>query len=149
MSQENVELVKSVHPPSGSNLSSLPSEDAEASSRLQGLASVLTPDCELVGGDLRGGGGLGASGHGFAGLLAAWREWLRPWETYWTEVEDFIDAGEDRVVVLGRDHGRLLGSDWEVENLGASVWTLQDGAIASVEFHADREDALKATGLRE
>jgi hypothetical protein len=149
MSQENVELVKSVHPPSGTNLSSLFSEDAEASGRFQGLASVLTTDCEVVGGDLRGGGGLGASGHGFAGLLAAWREWLRPWETYWTEVEDFIDAGEDRVVVLVRDHGRLLGSNLEVENPGASVWTLHQRKIARVEFHADRGNALKAVGLAE
>jgi hypothetical protein len=149
MSQENVELVKSVHPSSGTNLSSLFGEEADASGRFQGLASVLTADCEVVGGDLRGGGGLGASGHGFAGLLAAWREWLRPWETYWTEVDDFIDAGADRVVVLVRDHGRLLGSDLEVENLGASVWTLREGKIARVEFHADRANALKAVGLTE
>jgi hypothetical protein len=147
MSNENVEIIRSVQPPSGTNLSGLFGENAEASGRFQGLASLLTPDCEVVGGDLRGGGGLGPGGHGFAGLLAAWREWLRPWETYWTEVEDFIDAGEDRVVVLVRDHGRLLGSVSEVENLGASVWTLREGMIARVEFHADREDALKAVGL--
>jgi ketosteroid isomerase-like protein len=147
MSQANVELVKSVHPPSGTNLSSVFGQDAESSGRFQRLASLLTPDFEAVGGDLTGGGGLGPGGHGFEGLLASWREWLRPWETYWTEVEDFIEADKDRVVVLVRDHGRLRGSDSEVENIGASIWTSREGKIARIEFYANRKDALEAAGL--
>jgi ketosteroid isomerase-like protein len=146
MSQANVELVKSVHPPSGTNLSGLFNQDAE-SGRFQRLASLLTPDFEAMGGDLRGGRGLGPRGHGFEGLLAGWRDWLRPWETYWTEVEEFIDAGEDRVVVLVRDRGRLRGSDSEVEAIGASIWTLREGKIARIEFYADRKDALEAAGV--
>jgi ketosteroid isomerase-like protein len=147
MSQANVELVKSVHPPSGTNLSSLFGQDAETSGRFQRLACLVTPDFEVIGGDLRGGRGLSTGGHGFEGLLASWREWLRPWEMYWTEVEDFRDAAEDRVVVLVRDHGRLQGSDSEVENIGASIWTLREGKIARIEFYANRTDALEAAGL--
>lgn len=148
MSQENVELVKSVHPPSGTNLSNLFSPDA-GSGRYERLASLVTADFEVVGGDLRGGGGLTTAGHGIEGLLAAWRDWLGPWESYWTQVEDFVDAGKDRVLVLVRDHGRLRGSDSEVENIAASVWTLREGKIARIEFHVDRKEALKAVGLKE
>src|SRR6266487_1248747 len=148
MSQENVEIVKSVHPPSGTDLTTLFSTEAEESGGFEALASALTPDFEAVGGDFAGAG-LGSRGPGLEGLVEAWREWLRPWETYWTEVEEFIDAGEDRVVVLVRDHGRPRGSDAEVENVGGSVWTLRDGKIARIEFYAKREEALEAVGLRE
>jgi hypothetical protein len=146
-SQTNVEIVKSLHPPSGTNLSSLFGPDAEGSGRFQRLASRLTADFEAVGGDLKGGRGLTMGGHGLDGLLAAWRDWLRPWETYWTQVEEFADAGGDRVLVLVRDHGRLRGSDSEVENIAASIWTLREGKIARIEFHSDRTEALKAVGL--
>ena len=60
-----------------------------------------------------------------------------------------MDAGNDRVVVLVRDHGRLRGSNSEVENVGASVWTLREGKIARIEFHTNRAQALKAVGLEE
>ncbi|TMK99257.1 MAG: nuclear transport factor 2 family protein [Actinobacteria bacterium] len=148
MSQANVELVKSVHPPSGTNLASLFRQDAD-SGRFERLASLLTADFEVVGGDLRGRRGLTMGGHGIEGLIAAWCDWLHPWETYWTQVEDFTDAGDDRVLVLVRDHGRLRGSDSEVENIGASVWSLREGKIARIEFHLNREEALKAVGLAE
>jgi hypothetical protein len=49
VSQHNVQIVKSVQPPSGTNLSSLLSQDAGASGRLQRLASLLTSDFDAVG----------------------------------------------------------------------------------------------------
>ena len=27
-------------------------------------------------------------------LPEMWRDWLEPWEVYWTKVEDFIDAAK-------------------------------------------------------
>jgi hypothetical protein len=59
--------------------------------------------------------GFRTSGKGVPELVEAWRQWMEPWETYWTEVEEFIDAGDDRVLVLLRDHGRLRGSEAEVK----------------------------------
>jgi ketosteroid isomerase-like protein len=148
VSRENVELVRSVHPPSGTDLLSLFSEEMEASGVLRGMSALVTPDFEAIGGDLSGGG-ITAGGRGIEGLWAAWRDWLRPWGTYWTEVDDFIDAGDERVVVLTRDHGRLRGSDSEVEAVGASVWTLREAKIVRIEFYLNRNEALKAVGLEE
>jgi ketosteroid isomerase-like protein len=147
MSRENVELVRSVHPPSGTDLSALFRQAEEDPRGFDEFGSLLTDDFEAVGGDLEGGRGLAAGGAGIDGLLAAWREWLSPWETYWTEVEDFLDVSEDRVLVLIRDHGRLAGSDSEIESVSASVWTLRDGKIARIEFFSSRSQALKAVGL--
>ena len=149
MSQTNVELVRSVHPPTGTELTSLFREDAAGRSGLKLLAGLLTEDFEAVGGDHFGDLGLTSDGLGLDGLVAVWREWLSPWDTYRTEVEDFLEAGEDRVVVLVRDLGRLRGSDSEVELLSASVWTLREGKIARIAFHASRASALKAAGLED
>ena len=133
-----MDLVRSVHPPSGTDLWSLFSAGSADPRRLERLASLLTEDFEVVGGDLIGELGLTAGGQGVEGLVTAWREWLRPWETYWSEVEDYVDAGHGRVVVLVRDHGRLRGSEAEVENIGASVWTLREGRIARIGCSARR-----------
>src|SRR3954447_18898957 len=123
MSQENVELVKLVHPPSGTELTGLFSGDAANSGALEQVASLLTDDFVAIGGDKTGSLGFTAGGEGIDGLITAWRGWLSPWETYWTEVEEFLDAPGDRVVVLVCDHGRLRGSESEVKNVSASVWT--------------------------
>ena len=144
MSQEDVELVKAIHPPTGTDLVALFSEGAD-SERLEALASLLTPDFEAVGGDI--GSGLLAGGTGLSGLVEVWREWLEPWESYLIEVEDFVDAGDGRVLVLNRDHGRMRGSDSDVELVSGAIWTVRDGKIARIEFHADRRLALSAVGM--
>jgi ketosteroid isomerase-like protein len=53
------------------------------------------------------------------------------------------------VLVLVRAFGRLEGSQGEVENTSASVWTVREGKIARVEFYIDRAEALKAAGLEQ
>jgi ketosteroid isomerase-like protein len=149
MSRENVELVRSVHPPSGTDLTVLFGGEDAGRGGLGRLAPLLTDDFEVVGGDHFGDLGLTSDGRGVEGLVSVWREWLSPWETYRTEVEDFLDAGEDRVVVLIRDRGRLRESDSEVELVSASVWTLRDGKIARIEFHTSRPQAFRAAGLED
>ena len=147
MSRENVELVKRVHPPSGSNLSRIFGPGAEGAGPVQAVSSLLAPDFEAVGGDLTGASGLSVSGNGIDGLIRAWRDWLVPWDNYWTHVEEIVDIDDDRVLVLVRDHGQVRGSDAHVENISASIWTLRDGKIARIEFHVDRRTALEAVGL--
>jgi len=148
MSQENVEVVMAVHPPSGTDLTRLFADDSNAPVRLEAAAPHYHPEFEFSAAPL-GGVGFRTSGRGLPELVEAWREWMEPWEVYWTEVEDFIDAGDDRVLVLLRDHGRLRGSDAEVEQLGASLWTLRERKIARIDFYPIRDQALEAAGLRE
>ncbi len=149
MSQENVDFVKAVHPPSGTELTSLFADDSEAPVRLEALAppTLYQPDFKFSVATI-GGADSRQSGSGVLELVEAWRDWMEPWEVYWTEVEDFIEAGDDRVLVLVRDHGRLQGTDAEVELAGGSVWTLRDRKIARIDFYANRDQALEAAGLQ-
>ena len=148
MSEANVEIVKAAHPPSGTELTRLFADDSEASSRMDAAAPLFHPEFAFSAPTL-GGTGVRATGSGLDELVMAWRDWMEPWEVYWTEVENFVDAGEDQVLVLLRDHGRLRGSDAEVEQRAASVWTLRDQKIARIDFFPNREDAFGAAGLSE
>jgi ketosteroid isomerase-like protein len=84
---------------------------------------------------------------GLDGLRAAWLDWLSPWDSYRTEVEDVIDAQEGRVLVLARDYARPKGTDAEVYFSGAPIWTVRDGKIARIEFYWNRAEGLRAAGL--
>jgi ketosteroid isomerase-like protein len=77
-----------------------------------------------------------------------WRDWLEPWETYYSELDDLIDAG-DRVVVFAHDRARLPEVDREVGIIAGSVWELRNGRVTRVEFFRDRAETLAAAGLSE
>jgi ketosteroid isomerase-like protein len=147
VSREAVEIVKAVFPPSGTELSRFFADDSGAPARLSAAAPLFHSEFEFTGPTL--GVGLRMGGKGLPELAELWREWMEPWEVYWTEVEDFVDAGDDRVLVLLRDHGRLRGTDADVEMIGAAVWTVRDQKIARIDFYPDRDQALEAVGLRE
>jgi ketosteroid isomerase-like protein len=86
--------------------------------------------------------------HGLVEIDAATREWLAAWDHYWMTAEDFIDA-DDRIVVLGRVHARLAGTEDVIDQRIAAVWTLQEGRAIAVRYYDDRADALEAVGLSE
>jgi ketosteroid isomerase-like protein len=142
MSEENVELVRRLQVAPDVDLVALFRDDARAET-LETVAPLFDPDftCRLALPDSREHAGL-------HGLREAWLEWLEPWASYRTEIEDVIDAG-DSVVVLTRDYGRRPGTEAEVRVLGAAVWTMRDGKIVRAEFYGDRDEALKAAGLSE
>jgi ketosteroid isomerase-like protein len=144
MSQENVEVVLSIHPAPDVDLARLFRDDASWAALAASLASLLTRDFECVTrGFPDGDGDIFA---GVEGLRAAWLDWLIPWESYRTEVEEAIDVG-DRVVVLVRDFARRARDAHEVALSSAAVWTVRDGSVARIEFCADRATAFKAAGL--
>ena len=139
-----MELVKAVLPPSGTDILPLIRDEA-AFARMR---EVLTP---FLADDFRGSivfPGLNRSFVGLEGFREAWLDWLEPWATYRSTIEQLIDAG-DRVVNLVRDHGRREGMDEEVELIGAAIWTVREGKLARYDGYADRSEALEAAGLRE
>jgi ketosteroid isomerase-like protein len=147
VSEQDVELIKSIHPPTGTDLVPLFEEAAANPGRLEGFAALLTPDFEAVSRDIAEG--LAPGGKGLDGFISAWQEWLAPWERYLVEVDDFIDLGDGRVVVMNRNRGRMRDSEAEVEVVSAAVWTVREGKIARIEFFTDRRVALSALGLEE
>jgi ketosteroid isomerase-like protein len=86
--------------------------------------------------------------HGPAAVRDVWRRWDAEWEELETVAEEYIDAGDQLVVIVRyRGRGRLSGI--EVNDLQFEVHTLRDGqCIRKVEFPT-RSQALQAVGLAE
>jgi ketosteroid isomerase-like protein len=64
------------------------------------------------------------------------------------EVEELLSAGDD-VVVISRQHTVPRGSEAEIVQRVAEVWTIRDGLLAERKPFPTRADALEAAGLRE
>jgi len=62
------------------------------------------------------------------------------------ECEEMIDAG-DQVVSLVAMKGTTRTGGAEISAPGAAVWTVVDGRVRRVEFHLDRNAALRAAGI--
>ena len=73
--------------------------------------------------------------------------WLRTWEHWRVEAEEYRTNG-DFVVVLTRYIGRGKGSGVDVDTPGAHLWTVRDGRAVRMVVFSDRERALEAAGLK-
>jgi ketosteroid isomerase-like protein len=80
------------------------------------------------------------------GFVSAWRDWTSAFESFRIEVDEVFEAG-DNVVSMVRQIGAPRGTDAEMETPGAAVWMIRDGRLRRVEFHLDREAALRAAGV--
>jgi ketosteroid isomerase-like protein len=87
--------------------------------------------------------------YGRDGIIAALEQWIETWDGFEVEVISLIDAGDDHVVSVIRERGRLEGNDAWVEHIRGAVWTIRDHRIARYEEHQDRDRALEAVGMRE
>lgn len=122
-------------------------EDAAAGRRAEiedVLREVAHPDVEcLMFGPNRS---FPLEAHGIEGFIEAWGDWLSPFDRWRMELEDVIESG-DRVVTLVRQYAHPRGSRAEVANAGGAVWFMRDGRLSRVEFHLDRQAALRAGGV--
>ena len=70
------------------------------------------------------------------------------WETYVVQLEEAIEAADDRVVVLERWHARgRQGIEFDFQL--TDVYTFRDGLITRVDGFRERSEALEAVGLPE
>ena|SRR5437763_4333908 len=145
MSQDDAEIVRRLLGPfEQGDIVPLFRDETVAASLSAASAPFFTSDFECV--FVRDDVGR-ATYSGLDGLRAAWLDWLLPWETYHAGVEDVIDAGEGRVLVLTRDHACPKGANAEVDFVGAPVWTVREGKVARIEFYWNRADGMAAVGL--
>jgi ketosteroid isomerase-like protein len=146
MSQENVDLVRALQPTAETDLVTVFRDGAAFAALIEAGSPFFHEDFEVFAPRLVAGQDVRPVG--FDGLRKVWLEWLDPWESYRVEVEDVIDAG-DATVVLFRDYARRAGMAAEISVTGGTVWTVRDGKVARVAFHAVRSEALEAVGLSE
>jgi hypothetical protein len=83
---------------------------------------------------------------GIDGLVAAWRDWLSPFDAYRIEIEGVEDA-DDRALILVRQMARPHGTEAEIANPGAAVVWTREGKLARVEFHMSRDEARRVAEL--
>ena len=142
MSQENVDLIRALYPSPTTDIVALFRNEQAFAQMQAALAPLLTDDFQSVmvfPGETRIYDGL-------EGMRRNWLDWLEPWATYRTAIDELIDAG-DRVVLLLRDYGRRADMDIELEVIGGSICTVRVGKLARWEDYADRASALRAAGL--
>jgi uncharacterized protein len=137
MSRENVELVRRVY-------------EAYERGDFPAVFAAYDPEIEWnVGRVASAGLGFDPLYVGHDGVRSFWRQWVSAWETTSFEYEEFIDAGEQVVVLLSqRMRGRTSGIELEW-NSYAQVWTVREGKLVRTEFFPTRAEALEAVGLRE
>jgi ketosteroid isomerase-like protein len=135
MSQENVDLVRSVY-----------AELAEG--RFGTRAHLFSPEVEYArpsasaeAADLVG------TWHGLEGMGRAIREWLDAFDDVRLAGEQYFDLGES-VVVLTRLRSTAKATGMPFDSEGADVVTVRDGRIVRVRQYLHRAEALEAVGLR-
>ena len=133
MSQENVELVRR-------------GLEAFARGDMAAVLELLTPEVDVTSDALGLSGGGSYVGHD--GFVRATQEAFEAFEDYRIEGEEFIDAGED-VVVLVHISGRGRGSGIPVDMRLVHVWTVRGGKGVRARTFENKAAALEAVGLRE
>ena len=77
-----------------------------------------------------------------------WKRWASAFEELNVTFEEFIDAG-DQVLVVAHHHGRGRKSGVMVDARYYEVYTLRDGKVSRVDEYSERDEALEAAGLSE
>jgi ketosteroid isomerase-like protein len=75
--------------------------------------------------------------------------WMEPYDDWSYEPEKFLDAGENRVLILFHQRGKLRDSDSWVELHYGIVYTVEEGLLSGAVIYADPAKALEAAGLSE
>src|SRR5687768_4255062 len=158
MSEENVEVSRRLNPgPVDLVAVFADPEGLTATRRL--FEPLVEPDFELVAapnampmGESPNKGkeeGAGWRVRGVDGFIAAFRDWLEGWESWVVTPTEFLEADEERVVVLLRIQARSKTHQVEVPVDGGNLLTIRNGRLARLELFLDRAEALAAAGLSE
>jgi ketosteroid isomerase-like protein len=133
MSQENVEIARQ-------NTVGFNSRD------LQALAEICTEDFEFISVltpvDETTYQGQEAWAAYFEAMEEAWGEWR-------TEDFEFIDAGEDQVVVVCQLVGKSKHGGLPLQREVGLLYSFRDGRIWRLQAFLDPAEALEAVGLSE
>jgi ketosteroid isomerase-like protein len=129
MSQDNVEIVRSLYEAGGDRERLLALADPDIV--VDATRRVFNPTTHV----------------GTDGLRRMFAEADEIWDQFLVEPLELIDAG-DRVVVTVRVVGKGKGSGAEVRQHSAQIWTLREGRVIRWEVgYADRTEALEFVGL--
>ena len=145
--ESDLELVRRFYALSGVDLVPLLSAEGGEAAVKSTLAHFLHPEFEF---DYEGGKGALAEFSGtFRGpdaLIEGWREWLRPWATYFIELEELERLDEERILALIRVRARLRDGGDEMTFPVGAIWTMRDGKARRISQYQDRDKLRKDAG---
>jgi ketosteroid isomerase-like protein len=84
---------------------------------------------------------------GHEGLRELAAFWTEQFDEYEVELERFIDLGDDRVVALLHQRGRIKGSGNPVEQPIGYIARISEGKVREVHVYFSWEATLEAAGL--
>ena len=125
MSEENVDLVRRIY---------------DAWNREESARAFISEDVEYVNPDYAVEPGTRTGRRSFAVVRETY-------EDFRIDVERFLDAGGDDVVVLARYSGSGSGSGIAVTGEHGYVWTVRDGQAVRFRWFNSHREALEAAGL--
>jgi len=134
VSQENVEVVRRIL--------------ARFSETLQPVTDLTTPDFIWHTGSWTLWTGP-SEYRGTDGFMQFFGEWIAAYDDWNQDVEEILDAGDNQVVAITRQRGRLHDSDSWVDLEAGFVYTIEDGLLVRGDVYGSRAEALKAVGLEE
>src|SRR4051812_20592326 len=129
MSRENVEIVR---------VATEAMLNGDAATALD----ALDPDVEWH--STVGGIDEGRVAHGREEVAQAFADYFETWERIELRADDYIDAGNDEVVVFFHEIAKGRASGVVVETDTGTVNTIRDGKIARVRGYMERSEALEA-----
>ena len=134
MSRENVELMRRIL--------------SEFGETLQPVSDLTSPDLIWNTGSWTLWTGP-SEYRGTDGFMQFFREWIAAYDDWQQDVEEIVDAGDNQVVGITRQRGRLHDSDSWVDLEAGFVYTLDHGLLVRADVYGSRAEALKAVGLEE
>ena len=134
MSEENVELVQRILARFGQTLQPVTELTSPDFIWHTGSWTLWTGPSEYRGTD---------------GFMQFFGEWTAAYDDWEQDVEEIFDAGDNQVVAITRQRGRLHDSDSWVDLEAGFVYTIEDGLLVRADVYGSRTEALKAAGLEE
>ena len=84
---------------------------------------------------------------GREGFRKGWRTWLEPWDRYVITIDEMIDVGDGRVLMMVTSSARLRGSDTDVPQSSAALFQIEDEKIVEIRFYLEQDHARRDAGL--
>ena len=130
MSQENVDLVRRM-------------QEAFVGAQPERALAFLHPDVVYDARERPDG----RVWRGRGEIAGAMLDWSHVWDEWEVEAERYVDAGEDRVLILWHERGRGKESGVAIDQRGANLVTIANRRIVHMQLYVDQRAALRAVGL--
>jgi ketosteroid isomerase-like protein len=84
---------------------------------------------------------------GHAGLGRWLEDWAAAWSEFSMEPEEFLDVGDEVVIMFVRMKATGVSSGLALERQDAMVFAVRDGKVGRLDYYNNRTEALEAVGL--